>query len=405
MTLNGKAINKNPAKEKWDFETDDAWIRLSEGGQLSVYNLGVLVRKYSAYQFGCGGVVVTKPGIKLALNMARNDILVAECEAWKRIRKLLQANTDQRVRTKRTRLSDEELENFARRFIAGEISYLEVANMKLITDIVGRGHTIKNFVYNLCDRPITTAEKGSQLGERAHTSKLAFVLGGETLERFDAESVEDFRTKLISALNEDQRRGCYLAQTLELKQAIEDLREAAPTLREGYDVLRDKDLSKAEQAGLRALAEIARRVSAALVNEGLLSQETAVRQIYLGVSDVAEAWTDGRSRIVVERRQLELMKQGIGGFVGLTNLLVHEYLHDSEDMGSHTHDQEFYSRYHDATCSRAGILNQAVQRGFRQWMVALHSLGQKVPASLARALEPIEKARIEASEQPQTAEA
>lgn len=71
--------------------------------------------------------------------------------------------------------------------------------------------------------------------------------------------------------------------------------------------------------------------------------------MHLGVSDAAEAWTDGSTRIVVERGQLKLMLEGVGGFVGLSNLLVHEYLHDTGDIGSHTHDYEFYARYHEAT--------------------------------------------------------
>lgn len=401
IRLNGKQINKDPRKEKWDFDTDDAWIKLTEGGSLAVYNLGVLVRRYPAYQFGCGGTVVTKPGVKLALNMARNDILVAECRVWKRIRKLLQTSSDERVRTKRTRMTDAELENAARRFLAGELQYEQIETYKLITDIVGRGHTLSDFIRNTRrSRPVTTAEKGSRLGERAHSSRLAFVLAPITLERFDAEGVEDLRLKLLAAFEGVRGWYDYLRRALGEMETFESVRDAAPTLRDGYEVLKDKDLTKPERAALLALREMSGRVSYSLVQQGLLSAETARRQIHVGVSDTAQAWTDGATRIVVERRQLELVKEGIGGFVGLANLLVHEYLHDSEDIGTHTHDIEFYERYHEATCSRAGILSQAVIRGFHAWTRALARQGNRIPRKAAGELDLLEVAARNAESEP-----
>lgn len=395
ISLNGKTLNKSPAKEKWDFETDDAWIKVTEGGQLAVYNLGMLVRRYSSYTFGCGGVVVTKPGVRLALNMARNDVLVAECQVWKRIRKSLQANSDTRVRTKRTRLTEAELENAAKRFLASEVHYGDIENFKIVTDIVGRGYTLRDFIsgrshYNL---PITKAEQGSQLGERAHTQRMAFVLAPETLERFNAESVVAFKANLLEALQSDESENHnWLVQVLQQRKAIENLKDAVPTLREGYDVLKDSDLKKEERAGLRALEDMSQRISWALRQQGLLSEGTSTRSIRIGVSDVAEAWTDGKTKIVLEQRMLKLMRQGVGGFAGLANLLVHEYLHDAEDMGSHTHDQEFYHRYHEATCATAGVLNHAAMKGLRKWVYCLRAAGVKVPSLTLTDLSEVESA-------------
>ena len=59
VSFNGKAINHDPRGEKWDFTTEDAWIRVKDSGELKVYNLGVLVRRYPG-STGCGGVVVTQ---------------------------------------------------------------------------------------------------------------------------------------------------------------------------------------------------------------------------------------------------------------------------------------------------------------------------------------------------------
>jgi len=391
VTLNGKRINKVAALEKWDHETPDAWIKTSDVGQLAVYNLGVLVRRYPGYQFGCGGTVVTKPGVRLAVNMARNDVLVAECETWKRIRKVLQTKSDDRIRTKRTRMTEVELQNIARRFVAGEMEYRDITDVKLVTDIAGRGHTILTLVTGPHSRaPLTTAELGSQMGERAHTRRLAFVLSPHTLERFGVETVGEFQRALTRALAQSNATS-WLGDCLDRLRVIEDLREAVPTLREGYDVLRTDELSKIEKAGLQSLRLMADDVSRAMKAQRTLSRKSPDRALWLGASDVAEAWTDGQSKVVVERRQLQLMNYGIGGFVGLANLLVHEFLHDDSDVGSHTHDQEFYARYHDATCSNNGVLNQAVFRGLRKWVMELHSLKLKVPRTVIKHLDEVEK--------------
>lgn len=391
VTLNGRRINKDPAREKWDHETPDAWIRTTDIGELAVYNLGVLVRRYPGYQFGCGGTVLTKPGVRLAVNMARNDVLIAECPVWKRIRKVLQAKSDDRIRAKRTRLTSVELENIARRFVAGEVAYDDIKNAKLVTDIVGRGHTIVSVATGSYNHvPLTTAEAGSQMGERAHRTKLAFVVSPETFQRFGVETVREFQRAL--SLGFKRCKGSsWLSDAVDRLKVVEDLKKAAPTLREGYDVLKDAEATKPEKAGLLALRVMADDVRHAMRTEGILGSESRYRSIWLGVSDVAEAWTDGKTKIVVERRMLELMKQGIGGFVGLANLLVHEFLHDTSDIGSHTHDQEFYARYENATCSRPGVLNQAVFHGLRKWVRELHELKLKVPRAVVRHLDEIEK--------------
>ncbi|MDY6948178.1 MAG: ATP-binding protein [Pseudomonadota bacterium] len=365
VTINRKQINKDPSGEKWDHETADAWIRISDSGQLAVYNLGVLVRRYPGHQFGSGGTVVTKPGVRLAVNMARNDVLVAECEVWKRIRTVLQSQSDARVRAKRTRVTETELQNIARRFVAGEVEYSAIADVKLITDIVGRGHAIERLVNGPHrSAPLTTAEDGSQMGERAHSRRLAFVLGRQTLERFGVETVKGLQTVLVAALMESRPQS-WMAASLQRLRTFEQLTKAVPTLRDGYDVLNTTDLTKTERAGLEAITQMAEDVACSLRRRGFLAKGR--RALRIGVSDVALAWTDGSSKIVVERRQLQLLTRGVGGFMGMALMLVHEYLHDSSDVGSHTHDLEFYARYHDATCSGAGELDQAVFRGIRKW--------------------------------------
>lgn len=392
LYLNGKCVSFVPSTEKWDHETEDAWIRVTDSSTLAVYNLGVLVRRYSSYHFGCGGVVVTKPGVRLALNMARNDILVAECQVWKCIRRFLQAKSDERVRTKKTRMTEAELENFAKRAVAEEVSLEEIKELKLVTDITGRGHTLDALLRSIAwsKLPLTAAEDGSRLGERAHRARLAFVLSKRTLARFGVESVAELK-KVLERLCESSKPWLNFREM----RIHETVAEAAPSLREGYEALTVASLSKAERAAERALSAMAESVSRGLLARGLIQESTASRALRLGASDTALAWTDGRNEIVVERRTCELMRQGVGGFVALANILVHEYCHDESDIGSHQHDLEFYQKYHDATCGESGVLDQAVMKGMHRWWAALKSLGLKAPAQLRKHLDIIEE--LEAS--------
>jgi len=126
---------------------------------------------------------------------------------------------------------------------------------------------------------------------------------------------------------------------------------------------------------------------------------TAKRRLHLGVSCVAEGWTDGSANIAIEREQVGLMEEGIGGFIGLSHLVTHELLHDSDDTGDHTHDYEFYANYHNATCSRAGILNQVVHKGLRRWVGFLRHYDLEIPRTVAEHIgnKPITEPEMEES--------
>lgn len=385
VILNGKQINKNPLKEKWDFETDDAWIRLSDSGQLAVYNLGVLVRRYQTDFVGSGGIVLTKPGVRLALNMARNDILVSKCEVWKRLKPLLQQKSDDRVGKKNLRLTYGEIENIAHRYLAGDVPYAQVKDLKLILDISAKEHSLESFIRTMTSwraerfLPLTLAPKGSMIGERAHTRKMAFVLSPLTLEFFGAETVTEFVTKLASAV---ERQDAFTAERLSKIRVEEELEKAVPSLKEGYEIIPRKELSARHRAALSALTIMSAHVAKAIHRNKSHLAYDKIRKVHIGVSDVADAWTDGIAYIVFNKDIIELFDRGIGGISGLTNLMVHEYLHDESDIGSHIHDFEFYKQYHDMTEGRSGELDQAILAGLISYMQNLGKEGSSIKKSM-----------------------
>jgi hypothetical protein len=80
------------------------------------------------------------------------------------------------------------------------------------------------------------------------------------------------------------------------------------------------------------------------MGEGLLGEN---RRILVGESDTAEAWTDACEHIWINRKRLALVREGRVGWVKLAGLLLHEFVHDEDDRGSHVHDKDFYEKVHD----------------------------------------------------------
>jgi hypothetical protein len=377
VKLNGEVINVDPRKGKWNFDTEDAWIKLSDSSTLTVYNLGVMVKRFSAYQVGSGGVVVTKPGVKLSLNMARNDILVSDCKVWARIKPFIQKKSDEKVRKKSTRLSEEELENRALRFVSGEVGYPDIADFKLVTDITGRSHTLREFMDKTLKASVTVVsieKEGSNLGDRAHTSKLAFVIHPKVLARFGVESLDDFKTALFDAFDNAEGGAPYWLANFRTYAVFEaDLGLAVPSLREGYTVLAPDELTKKEKCALRALANVDHSLRSSIRKALDEVNAPSQRELRGGLSDTALAWTDSSSFIVFSRTALQEADKGIGGFVHLIGTLVHEYLHDRSSMGTHIHDEMFYKRFHDV--HNSALLGEFAFEAYRSYTSQLLSAG------------------------------
>lgn len=366
VTVNGKMISKDPRKEKWTHETPDAWINVRESGNLDVFNLGVYVREYPAYQVGSGGKIVTKPGVRLSLNMARNDILLTECKVWKRIKPFLQRESDKRIKDSNRKMTDAELDNMATRYVAGELTHEDVAKVKFIVDIHGKGHTLCSFIKKANAMPVITGAKDSQVMDRAHQLALAFVVNDATLSRFGVDSPSELG-KLFMTLA-TQSRFCTSSWHLNDIAWADDANEIVSMLNDAHLLLNNNELSKDEQIILRALNGTASRYIRWAVRSDSRPNERSIRA---GTSDIALAWTDGASMIAIERKQLKLARKGLPGMQALVNILVHEYLHDSSSAGSHMHDGDFHQRFHDILTNPqlAEQLGCAAQTAFRE-MVA-----------------------------------
>lgn len=364
VTLNDKRISVEILDEKWDYREDQFFVRVAKNATtLSVYNMGALVAHYPSSRFGVGGVVVTKVALKV--NFARNDVLVSECSLWKKISKKLKEIMGVET-SKRTVLTAAEREAFANDLVSNESTLYEVFTKPILTDISGKKFSIKALLTQKKIAVSTGNHRLKKIEERIHDQKAAFVISQESCTALLCSSASQLLAKIealagtsnniyVEARNKEIRFSQAWYQLNEKliniseysKPVVVDINTLVNSYKENSDVLESKNLNKRQKVFLATLnkinTEVARYVYY-VVHPHEYSSANAkafVRTICLGQSDVARAWTDGKSYICIEERNISKHP------MELIHLLVHEYCHTSVTNESHDHGSEFYEAYHN----------------------------------------------------------
>lgn len=354
VEVNGKAVNRDPAKEKWDVVTDDAYIRLKSTGGLEIYNDGIYVMTLTAHRYGTGGVVVSK-GVFQGINYARNEI-DSEDPKWSRIRQYLKQDSTKRVRSK-PRLNDSEREFLATQIVAGEYKAYDVHLLEILYDTTGRawsGHAIMNHMNRRRVPVITVADEGDFRADTLMQRNLAFVLSKRTQDMFGASSPQE----LVRIL----RERAILPNWVRSFEAV-DFEVVAKDLSADHRIIDDEALTPKELFLLNFL----RGVFDYTVGYG-----KAKRRLVVGESEIANAWTDGATYIALRRDHLR-QAENILGWGYIAELIHHENTHEDRSSAQHLHTPEFYRAYHD------GALHDGFVRSFVTRCV------QEFPNALARA--------------------
>jgi hypothetical protein len=367
VVLNGRVISKQPELQSWDMVTDDAYIKTTRTGDLMVYNLGVLVRSYPQWHFGCGGVAVTKESLEV--NFARNDIITHKCKVWRRISEHLKSINLKKIASKGS-LNSEERDFLARQWAFGDVSRAEgipLLELKLFTDAGGRHHSCREL---LASSKVSVArDVQARTGARLHREGKAFVLSEDTLQRFRVDSVES-----LLQLLEEKTGYSITAETV-------DFEALALGCEETYQVHDDTELTLSEFCALSALKARHEKFYQWFSRSEKCS---GLRELKAGSSDVASAWTDGASYVVINRQLLaKAAEKGEAGFFELVVTLVHEYCHDTADLESHSHDQVFYTKHHDLIQYRGGKLMQMVKDMAAHYVRLARKAGVSVPVKAA----------------------
>lgn len=344
VSLNGKIVSVDPELEKWDEVTEDAYIRRKASGGLLVYNLGAFVKEQPAYLTSVSGVVVSRR--QLELNFARNDIQKS-CKIWNRVERLLKDQSIERAE-RAAPLSQDEREFYARQLVSGETTVEKLETTRILTDVTGSHHPLKkmNSITNFSIAPI-----GDRVAEMAHTRKMAFVFSQECAERFGASTPDELKKVLAKIYGQKSK----VARALVPIEA-ETFND---TISSNHEPLKDSELTKKQRIALNAIREGAKALqhygrwydyyhpTSETFRDPVTKEERPSRKISAGVSDTALGWTNGISNIWVERGQLKKVNQGMQGFMQLSGLLLHEFIHREADTGTHVHDVDFYETFHD----------------------------------------------------------
>lgn len=361
--VNGKNLSVDPVKQKWDYKEDDFFVKVNKNGNtLSVYNMGALVSHYPASRFGVSGTVVTKSALKV--NFARNDVLASECSLWKKITKKMKEIMGIET-SKKNVLTDAEREAILDDVLMNQTLIGEIINKGLLIDISGKKISFKSLIDAKRITFSTGNYKLKKVEERINDHKLAIVLAENNLSKFYVKTPTEFvqKVKELIQFNNDQAdilaapyrqsdwKKYHEFYSLKIYSSfnpdIVDINTLISGFKNSSDTIEDSKLNKKQLIFLRSVREIngwiARLVHSSMNPDSRSWQEAQKyeRSLSLGKSEVADAWTDGKTYITIEERNISASPMKI------VHLLVHEYCHNTATNESHDHGSEFYEAYHE----------------------------------------------------------
>lgn len=345
LIVNGETCTVDPAAEKWDHVTDEAYVRLTNAGPLAVYNLGVHVFDLQRYQYGASGVVVSRK--QLRTNFARNDVQ-SDCPIWRKVRPLVDQMARQRT-TRKKAMSDAERAAYCRRVAEGEVDWNEVDTLKLITLVDGTHISPRNLSTRSCRQSaFAVGTLGDPTACQVHRRQLATVVARESLERFGASTLTAVG-RMFKALD-----GCY--EAFKLNEV--DLDSLAANIEGEHRLFEDKDLTPREKVWVRLLDYHKQQIRRIDEGEG----ETAVLRRTIRVGEgPSDLWTDALTYVAFNRDYLKELDFDVAGLTRVGLALLHEICLDGPDLENRDCGPEFYVLFHDSAPSVATFVDACLQ--------------------------------------------
>lgn len=368
--VNNERVSQDINPSKFKLSTDDAWISLDDDKSgIEVYNLGVYVCTLSAWQYGTGGVIISKE--RLDVNFARNQVL-GSCKVWKRIIPLINKTGKQKV-TRKQVLNEAEQENVINRLVSGDMRWDEARTIRFIKDTTGKAWS-PNQIQRAGFEAYTVAPIGDVFGDTLMQTKRAFVVAKSCAELFERED-----SQLL--------KGWYGMPAYRTLDALTATMDATG------EQLPSKEWRKAEIAWVHVIRTMMYTYCGSWFrnDEGEYVQEQKQRKINIGTSQVALAWTDGETFVTFAREflaELKLFKNGapnIEAYVKVAHVLVHEMCHDT-DSRENIHSPDFYRNYHDSAMKMADMVAKGAKEMTAQKYKRI--TGEFDPGMEPEALEP-----------------
>lgn len=329
VVVNGKPVSKDPSVEQWTMETDEAYIRIDPSmHSLDVYNGGILVSHFARYRYDCTGVVVTKPEHTLSLNIARNEILAAECPVWA---KVVQALPKKKRTEAKAKPTQKDLTAMAARVVAGEISLEKAmqATPGLVTSVLGRAVGFSDLQGWRFEK-VVFVPKGDDFGKRLAKLRRALVLANETLDRFGLSSPAELKALVRQSLTGAQ----YTLDRIDRAVWSDKPRELFKDEAEGKTVYANSELNDETTvcriSWQKAWPLFSKEVRQVVSDTAALDRLTRTSLVRVGDCGTRAVWLSEANEVVL--RQAELVKAMTGGLpamVAYANLVLKEIMSDA----------------------------------------------------------------------------
>lgn len=393
VILNGEQISKLPKDGKWLFEDENAYYALSsERKQLNIYNLGVLVCSSWSGHYGTGGTIVSKK--QLEVNFARNDVQ-STCPVFRKISDRIKKESGASA-SKKTKLTDAERNMLVRQFLSGELDVSAAAKLRAITDVTGRSWPIDKLTQlgEKFSNRLVVAERGDLMIETAQSRGIAFSVDEATLERFGAADGEAFIKRVAQCAKRihaahpgtsdynASHKLARLARDLKAQTKVVDRDDLRAFVSDEHIALETKEFTPDLKLLLASITRGYHKLMEALNRARYEDRRFEYREIRLGRSDSALAWTDGTQTIWVDVTHARLLRRGYRGAHQIAQTLLHEMLHDGPDTGTHQHDFAFYQAYHDTSGLPEDPLGLAADRMVSVFISKLRQNKKKISKSL-----------------------
>jgi len=405
VIVNGAQYSHKSGDIKWDFEDETMYYKHELAGGLKLYNLGIFVAEFSPSYFGISGIAVSKSAMRL--NMARNMPLENTCTIWAHMGQQLH-KLGYEYGSKAANMSDGMRQNMINRFISGDLPYSAVCNMPLVKPANGPRVSLHRF---MCTRKIIVDEpdERSQLCD-ALDRNTYFVLSRHTRDEFESSNAEDLHMQVcaegegwLDDLNlyiqdlendtqgENEQKIKFLRRDIYAEESLLE-QIGQPHFAEFDDVVQGLSVETREinnefwspsMTYAHKLLNAGSRAMAKAIN-GSGDRHMRPRIIKFGISDHADAWTNGLTTIWVNKAKVGLAKKGIPGMTELALLLLHEYTHTSEDTGTHLHDHTFLDTFHESALQTKSRPVQSAVKAMYTVMSKLRNDGVYQPTNSER---------------------
>ena len=256
VTLNGRRINKDPLQEEWTLETEDAYIRIldKKTGGIQLYNVGVFVQQMGYYQYKVSALVVSKIGRAFKLNVARNEVLQAECEVWRRVRKVLEDYADKKASPPaKKKLSVKEERDLVDRFKAGDLGLAQLleAFPMALHSVYQRPVALNSLGSIWCLPEVAVSTKDDAVAKRIHARKAAVVLEKSCLARLGLQNVQQLKDRVYEELTKAfDPKGKYADSLKAWKESLwyDRCEDLFPLEYAGQEIILTKDMTPRERA-------------------------------------------------------------------------------------------------------------------------------------------------------------